>query len=139
MPKLKAKLLKHLKSEIYCKIGVSKIHGVGVFALREIPKGATPLRGPRQQREIKIKIKEIDAFPKPLKNYINGFCFVDEDAIFIPSDGLNAMDMAAYLNHSKTPNLRFRKDGILVAVKKIRSGAELFIDDDVSFGETHYF
>jgi SET domain-containing protein len=139
MPKLKAKLLKHLKSDIYCKIGVSKIHGVGVFALREIPKGTKPLGGPRKQREVKVKLKEIEALPRGLKSYIKSFCFVDEDSIFIPSDGLNAMDMAVYLNHSKEPNLRFRKDGALVALKKIRSGAELFIDYDLSFEDTHFF
>ncbi|RFC45890.1 MAG: SET domain-containing protein [Verrucomicrobia bacterium] len=139
MPKLKAKLLKHLETEIYCKIGVSKVHGVGVFALREIPKGAKPLGGPRRQREIKLKLKELETLPKTLKNYIKSFCFVDEDSIFIPSDGLNAMDMAVYLNHSKKPNLRFRKDGSLVALKTIRSGAELFIDYDISFEDEHFF
>ncbi len=139
MPKLKARLLKHITSDVYCKIGASKTHGVGVFALKEIPKGVSPFRGPRKQREIKLKLKDLDGLSKAVKNYIHSFCFVDEDNIFIPTSGLNAMDMAVYLNHSKNPNLRFRKDGTLVALKKIRSGAELFIDYDTSFGEKHYF
>ena len=107
--------------------------------MREIPKGASPFRGPRKQREVKLKLKDLEGLPKTILKYIHSFCYVEEDTIFVPTSGLNSMDMAVYLNHSKKPNLRFRKDGTLVAIKKIRSGAELFIDYDTSFGDTHYF
>ncbi len=35
-------LLKHLKNDIYCRIGVSKVHGVGVIAIKDIPKETMP-------------------------------------------------------------------------------------------------
>lgn len=38
----KNRLLKHLKNDIYCRIGVSKVHGVGVIAIKDIPKGTIP-------------------------------------------------------------------------------------------------
>jgi SET domain-containing protein len=47
--------------------------------------------------------------------------------------------LAVYLNHSKQPNLRFKKVGVLVTLKAIDQGEELFIDYDISFGEKHYF
>ena len=40
----KKMLLKHLSQEVYCRLGVSPINGVGVFAIRAIPKGIEPLR-----------------------------------------------------------------------------------------------
>ena len=57
----------------------------------------------------------------------------------IPVNGLNSFDLAVYLNHSKQPNLRFKKVGVLESLKAIKQGEELFIDYDISFGEKHYF
>jgi SET domain-containing protein len=47
--------------------------------------------------------------------------------------------LAVYLNHSKKPNLRFKKAGTLISLKAIDEGEELFIDYDISFGEKHFF
>jgi SET domain-containing protein len=47
--------------------------------------------------------------------------------------------MAIYLNHSKQPNLRFKKNGTLESIKAVAKGEEMFIDYDISFGEKHYF
>ena len=35
--KQKKKLLKHLAEEVYCRLGASPTHGVGVFAIRKGP------------------------------------------------------------------------------------------------------
>ena len=139
MPRTKKEILRHLQSDVYCKIGVSKTHGVGVFAIREIPKGAAPLRSLRRHREIEFSVKELKKLPKEVKKQVDVFCFVDDGTALIPDIGLNAFDMAVYLNHSKTPNLKFKRNGSLEAVKRIRKGEELFIDYDVSFGAVHTF
>jgi SET domain-containing protein len=47
--------------------------------------------------------------------------------------------LAVYLNHSKKPNLKFKKDGSLISLTDVKEGEELFIDYDISFGEKHYF
>jgi len=47
--------------------------------------------------------------------------------------------LAVYLNHSKKPNLRFKKAGVLISLRKIAEAEELFIDYDISFGEKHFF
>jgi len=139
MPRTKKEILQHLQSDVYCKIGVSKTHGVGVFAIREIPKGAMPLRSLRRLKEVEFSIKELKKLPREVKKQIEIFCFVEDDVASIPSIGLNSFDMAVYLNHSKKPNLRFKRNGTLEALKRIRKGEELFIDYDVSFGATHTF
>ena len=139
MANLQRKLLEHLKRDVYCKLGVSKVHGIGVFALRKIPAGITPLRSLRRHREIKVSVEELKSLPKSLRDHVEAFCYTDGDTILIPTSGMNAMDMAVYLNHSKRPNLKFAADGHLVSLKTIRSGEELFIDYDESFGEVHRF
>jgi SET domain-containing protein len=49
------------------------------------------------------------------------------------------MDMAIYLNHSKKPNVKMKKDGSFTCLKAIKTGEELTMDYDHSFGETHIF
>ncbi|NBR16106.1 MAG: SET domain-containing protein-lysine N-methyltransferase, partial [Crocinitomicaceae bacterium] len=39
--------------------------------------------------------------------------------------GLNTMDMAFYLNHSKEPNLRMKKSGEFETLRRIQVGEEL--------------
>jgi SET domain-containing protein len=59
--------------------------------------------------------------------------------VLVPAIGLNAMNMAVYLNHSKKPNVKFNKKGELETLKPINAGDELMIDYDLSFGEKHTF
>ncbi len=40
----KEELIKHLKNDVYCRLGVSKISGIGVIAIKDIPKGTNPFR-----------------------------------------------------------------------------------------------
>ena len=139
MPTTQKKLLEHLHSEVYCKLGVSPIHGIGVFAVRPIPKGIYPLKSYLRIKEIDISKKLIKDLPKGVRQQIDTFCYYDKKKVSIPTIGLNSFDVAVYLNHSKTPNLRFKKAGVLVSLRDITEGEELFIDYDISFGEKHFF
>lgn len=139
MATLRDKLIKHLTEEVYCRLGVSKTHGVGVFAIRSVPKGASPLRTPVKKREVKISKEELRKLPKGVRLQLERFCFHEKGFYYVPSCGFNTMDLAVYLNHSKRPNLRFTKRGVLEAVKAIRKGEELTIDYDESFGGKHRF
>lgn len=103
----KAKLLKHLKNDIYCRIGISKISGVGVIAIRDIPKGVDPFRNLSQEKERIIELNDND-----LKN-------IDENVVTLIQDffgssggkhdvlysGPNDINISFYLNHSNNPNI----------------------------------
>ena len=52
--KIKNALFEHLQHEVYCRLGVSPLHGIGVFALRAIPKGVNPLKSWLKNKEIKF-------------------------------------------------------------------------------------
>jgi SET domain-containing protein len=110
-----------------------------VFAVRFIPKGAYPLKSYLNIREIDISKKQIKDLPKGVREQIDTFCYYDKKTVSIPTIGLNSFDLAVYLNHSKKPNLRFKKAGVLISLKEIAEGEELFIDYDISFGEKHFF
>jgi len=139
MHKSKKFLLEHLKNDVYCRLGVSKIAGVGVFALRDIAKGIHPLKTWMSDKELDIDLSELKKLPASVRKHVEMFCFYDDDKVSIPVCGMNTMNMAIYLNHSKTPNLKFKRNGNLVALCDIKKNEELTIDYDKSFGEKHIF
>ena len=139
MAGIKKALLKHFRDDIYCRLGVSKVHGVGVFAVRPIPKGVKPFNSLVRSKELKFSREEIESLPKGVRKQVEIFCYYEEDAFYLPSIGFNCVDMAIYVNHSKKPNVRFKKDGALYAIKNIKKGEELMIDYDISFGDKHKF
>ena len=135
----KNRLLKHLSEEVYCRLGVSPIHGIGVFAVRAIEKGVDPLRSLVSHKEISFTREELKNLPKGVRKQIEMFCYYDDKEVLISTMGLNTMDYAIYINHSKTPNLIMKKSGRFETLTKIRVGDELFMDYDHSFGATHIF
>lgn len=135
----KKKILAHLEKEVYCRLGVSPIHGIGVFAVRDIPKGAYPLKSYIRIKEMDISKQDIKHLPQGVRDQIDTFCYYDRKKVSIPRIGLNTFDMAIYLNHSKKPNLRFKKNGSLECLHDVKKGDEMFIDYDISFGEKHFF
>jgi SET domain-containing protein len=136
---LKDRLHDHLKHEVYCKLGVSKIHGVGVFALRDIPKGTKPLKSMVTHKEKKFSRTEIKDVPGSVRKHLADFCLVEGGRVFVPQIGMNAVNISTYLNHSKTPNLFFNKEEVLEALRDVQRGEEMTIDYDLSFGEEHVF
>lgn len=135
----KKKLLDHLQNEVFCRLGCSKTHGVGVFAIRAIKKDINPLMCCLDDEEIKFTKSELKHLPLAVRKQIQRFCFYDLKKTLIPRIGMNAMSMAIYLNHSKKPNLRLSKDGQFQALRLIKKDEELLIDYDDAFGEKHYF
>ena len=139
MPTTKKKIIQPLEEEVFCKLGISPIHGIGVFAIRPIAKGINPLKSYIGNREIDIPKKDIKHLPKGVRSQIDMFCYYTRTKVSIPVNGMNSFDLAVYLNHSKRPNLRFKKNGTLQSLISIAEGEELFIDYDISFGEKHFF
>ena len=136
---LKEKLYEHLRENVYCKLGVSPIHGIGVFALRDIPKGAYPLKSMVSNKEVKFSRIELKKVPSTVRKHLNMFCLIEKGRVFAPEIGMNAVNLAIYLNHSKTPNLFYNDDGVLEAMTDIAKGEEVTIDYDISFGDEHIF
>ncbi len=103
MSSLKEKLYDHLVNDVYCKLGVSGIHGIGVFALREIPVGTAPLKSLVTNKEIKFSRTEMKNVPSSVRKHLAMFCLIEKGRVFAPEIGMNAVNLSVYLNHSKQP------------------------------------
>ena len=139
MSKIKKNLLKHLQEEVYCKLGISKVNGIGVFAIRAIPKGINPMRTWHKVEDVPISLDDLQGLPKGVRHELDIFCYYNKKVMHIPSVGMNTMNMAVYLNHSKKPSVAYQKNGQLKTLRAIRTGEELMLDYDISFGEKHIF
>ena len=111
----------------------------GVFAIKPIPKGVNPLKSKMKYKDVPFTHKELKGVPASVKKQMKIFCYFDKDKFLVPSLGLNSMDLAVYLNHSKNPNVQFKKNDKLVTLKSIKVGEELMMDYDLTFGEKHTF
>ena len=72
---MKKDLIKNLKDDVYCRIKPSKKHGVGVFAIKDIPKNVNPFQYTNNKciksKIINIKEDEIKSLPKEIKKMID--------------------------------------------------------------------
>jgi SET domain-containing protein len=139
MSDLKKEIFEHLGQDVFCRLGASPLHGVGVFAIRTIAKGINPLKSRIKQREILFSHAEVKSLPPGVRRQIEMFCYCDEKGVLISTMGLNTMDFAIYLNHSKQPNLRMNKGGSFESLRRIKIGEELTMDYDHSFDVEHHF
>jgi SET domain-containing protein len=60
----KEALLKDLHNDTYVMIKPSPLHGIGVFAIRDIPKGTRDIFSQGVGEWIKLSIAEVEALPK---------------------------------------------------------------------------
>jgi SET domain-containing protein len=125
----KEDLLKELAKSTYVMIKPSPLHGIGVFAIRDIPKGTKNIFSKEAGDWIKISKEEVEGLPQHSKDLIENYCLFDEDFYFIPDYGFKLVDLVIYLNHSETPNLLSLNDGEeFEAIRDIANGEELLVD-----------
>jgi SET domain-containing protein len=126
----KKRLIKSFDN-VYCRLKPSRYGGVGVFAIRDIPKGTNPFAGCYDGNFIPVSPKEIENQPASIKEMIKDFCPFQDGKYWVIERGLNAIDISFFLNHSKEPNMIAIKDGEeFVAKRDIKAGEELTVDYD---------
>lgn len=122
--------IKNLKEEVYCRIGQSSIHGVGVFAIRDIPKGINPMKEERVFNFDEIPVDDVVSDPgisDPVKTLVKDMCPEEDGKYLTPPFSLNEIGISYYLNHSKTPNM-IEVDGNFETARDIKAGEELTVD-----------
>lgn len=122
-------LLKQLQSETYVMIKPSALHGIGVFAIRDIPKGCKQIFSVNIGEWIAVSKKEVNELPSHSKNLVENYCLYDDENYFIPDYGFKVMDLVNFLNHSDAPNIISINDGdYFEAIRDITCGEELLVD-----------
>jgi SET domain-containing protein len=125
----KAQLLQELANNTWCMIKPSPLHGIGVFAIRDIPKGCNTLFSTGVGQWITVPKKEVETLPQHSQDLIENYCLYDEDNYFIADYGFKVMDLVNFLNHSDTPNIASQNEGeTFVALRDIACGEELLVD-----------
>ncbi len=125
----KEALLKELRESTFVMIKPSPLHGIGVFAIRDIPKGTKNIFSQGVGEWIKVSKEEVDALPQHSKDLIENHCLFDEDHYFIPDYGFKLVDLVIYLNHSESPNVISLNEGEqFEALRDIATGEELLVD-----------
>lgn len=126
---------------VYCRLGVTK-HGVGVIAIRNIPKGTDPFKNADPEGDVlRIPKAEFDAYdaPEEAKTMVRDFCALQDGIYYVPNYGIDAITKFYYLNHSKKPNMMTPDKGCtFLAMRDIKAGEELTADYD-DYHETDHF
>ena len=113
--------IKMLNIVVRTKLAPSEVHGIGVFALNDIPKG-TKLYTTMYPQPFKISPDNLNGLYPEVREYlmskwsrmVNGEAFMCPDTNF-----------QAYMNHSNKPNYDNKTD---LTTKLIKAGEEVFED-----------
>lgn len=130
----KQRVIDHLNNDIYCRLKPSTVAGVGVFAIKDIPKDINPFKSPIGCIKDKIYyVTQDDIEDTEVKKLVDDFYHGQNGIHGVPLRGLNSNDVSFYLNCSKTPNVGFTVDYncSLIEFKTLRpikKGEELFIN-----------
>jgi len=125
----KEELLLELQQDTYIMLKPSPIEGIGVFAIRDIPKGCRTIFSAGVGEWIKVAVTEVEKLPAHSRNLVETYCLYDEENYFVPDYGFKLMDMVLYLNHSSQFNIASVNDGEqFEALRDIKAGEELLVD-----------
>ena len=119
--------MKRLPHErVYTRLKPSKIHGVGVFAIMDIPKGTYVFRED-DESIVWVEKESLQFLPTEVKELYDDFCIIDGKRYGCPRH-FDALTPSWYLNHSETPNVAADKDFRFFALRDIKIGEELTTD-----------
>lgn len=124
----KRQLLNLLLNSTYCRIQRSKLHGIGVFSIKNIPAGKNPFPGVVKSKWIGLDVSDIEKLSETIKSMLYDFFSVQDGLLWVPEKGLNSIDISFFMNNSKSPNVGNKGDGgEFYTLRKIKVGEELTI------------
>ena len=109
--------------DVFTRLGVSKIHGVGVFAIKNIPKGINVFSGDDEEM-IWIDKEDIEYAEPEIQKLYDDFCIIKDNKFGCPKS-FNQLTVGWYINSSNDPNVEIREDSNFYALRDINKGEEL--------------
>lgn len=130
---LKEKLILKRLEKVYCKLAPSPIHGIGVFAIKDIPVGTNPFNNSFMAQEAVVvnKNKLKDLGPEIL-SLLHDYHPTSDPNKQIVSNFPNQPIWTNYINYvdskNPEPNIELMTNGEWVTLRNIRCGEELIED-----------
>jgi SET domain-containing protein len=130
---MKKQLIENLTKDVYCRIGVSQVQGIGVIAIKKIPEGVNPFKTTRRLKYNPVILSEEDVkhLHPNVRKMLKDYCKTG-NSYDCPYNGLNSLDISWYMNHSDKPNIRVVDAGgeflSFASLRDIEIGEELLID-----------
>lgn len=111
---------------VYARLAPSRLHGVGVFAVRAIPR-STYVFAPDDDALVSVRQQDIRQLPRAIRRLYEDFCIRRGRTLLCPVS-FNSLRPAWYVNHSDSPNLAADDEYRFYSLRQIRAGEELTID-----------
>ena len=90
----------YAKNETWTRLAPSGIHGIGVFAIRNIPENINPFPD-CDNLFFEMPVSDLNRFPKSVRKLALDFLYVDENKIWGPDITLNQMNMNIQANENE--------------------------------------
>ena len=138
----KLRLISNLDKDTFATIGSSEIHGIGVIAISDIPKGANPFVTPYRpgfpDKIIDLTEEEVSLMPDGVQERVRSFFIKSNGTYPVLWSGLNGMNISFYMNHSNEPNIEGDYDFGVASAGRIKIGmmfTPFVTTRDISKGE----
>lgn len=125
----KSQLIAELCHNTFVRLQPSPLHGIGVFAIIDIPQNCKNIFSSEQGEWHTLSMLEFHELPAHARHLVENYCLFDEHNYYVPANGFKQMDLSLFLNHSDQPNIMSVNDGeYFVSLREIAIGEELLVD-----------
>ena len=126
--KIKNEYINKLKNQIISEVRPSKIHGVGLFALKNIKKNTLMFKK-LDRKDKKFSEKYLEKFLSETEiKYIDKMFDWHKDGPCLPKN-INLIPITSFINHSDNPNIYYNKlDNSWYSTQDINKDDEIFSD-----------
>src|SRR5580698_3122251 len=111
---------------VYTRLAPSKVGGVGVFAIRQIPKGKFMFEDD-DEPFVEVPERFVKQMPGETRKLYEDFCVL-KDGNYLCPVSFNKLNPSWFLNHSATPNVGTNAEIQFYALRDIEAGEELVAD-----------
>ncbi len=122
--------LNQISKTVYCQLKPSKHHGVGVFAVRDIPKGTKPFESrERDAKFYKLLISDLKKLPAFFVALIKNYSVREKNYYWVTLGSWNTCFIQDFLNHSDNFNIIWDDNAnSFRSARKIKKGEELTVN-----------